>query len=187
MSTRSGFRSVKYFCGLIYGRDQAAATALDALREILSEVDARSAVIPFTMTDYYRAEMGEPLSRQFVSFRGLRQPQELPGIKIRCMELEERLAEGGKRTVNLDPGYLSEANVIIATAKNHYHRVPLDDGVYAHMEYVLKDGRITFLPWTYPDFKTEAYMEFFNRLRELYKLERKGSRGAASSGERSIG
>jgi len=174
MSTRSGFKTVKYFCGLIFARGQAAAMALEALREFLPEVDGRSAVIPFTLTGYYRAEMGEPLFRQFVSFKGLRRPQELPDIKIRCMDLEERLAERGKRTVNLDPGYLSEANVIIATAKNHYHRIPLDDGVYAHLEYVLKDGRITFLPWTYPDFKTQAYVDFFNRLRELYKQERKG-------------
>ena len=90
------------------------------------------------------------------------------------MELEEQLAVAGKRTVNLDPGYMSDANVIIATAKNHYHRVPLRDGIYAHMEYVLKDGRIHFLPWTYPDFQTDAYLDFFRRLQELFKHGRQG-------------
>jgi hypothetical protein len=174
MSTRSVFRPVKYFCGLICAAGQDGEKALAALGEFLGEVDSRSAAIPFALTGYYREEMGEDLSRRFVSFRGLRPPQELPGVKVRCMEIEGRLAAGGQRTVNLDPGYLSEANVIIATAKNHYHRVPLDEGVYAHLEYVVKDGRLTFLPWTYPDFKTQAYMDFFTSLRELYKLERKG-------------
>ena len=176
MAVRGGFKAVKYFCGLIYGRSEAAEQAIAMLQGMLSEVDSRSAAIPFTLTDYYRAEMGEPLFRQFVSFSGWRSPQELPGIKIGAMGLEERLALGGKRTVNLDPGYLSEANVIIATAKNHYHRVPLQAGIYAHIEYVLKDGRINFLPWTYPDFQTDAYLDFFKNLLELFKKARKGER-----------
>ena len=121
--------------------------------------------------------MGAPLLRRFVAFRPWQPPERLPEVKIAAMELEERLAAGSRRTVNIDPGFLSAANVVIATAKNHYHRVPLRDGVYAHLEYVLKDGRLQFLPWTYPDFKTEAYLEFFNRLREQFKNELKASKG----------
>jgi hypothetical protein len=98
----------------------------------------------------------------------------LPEIKAVAIELEQRLAVAGKRTVNLDPGYLSEANVIIATAKNHYHRVPLRDGIYAHIEYVLKDGRINFLPWTYPDFQSEPYLDFFRGLHERFRMARRG-------------
>ncbi len=174
MSTRGEFKNAKYFCGLIFRQESFAAGALDRLRRLLSEVDGRSAVIPFTQTPYYRAEMGEPLFRQFVSFREWLGPDRLPGIKLAAMRLEGEMAVEGRRTVNIDPGYLSEANVIIATAKNHYHRVPLTDGVYAHMEYVLKDGRIQFLPWTYPDFQSAPYLEFFNDLRERFRLERKG-------------
>lgn len=173
MSTRSDFKKVKYFCGLIFSQSQAASGALGMLQELLSAVDGRSAVMPFTATDYYRAEMGEPLFRQFVSFRELLTPEKLPEIKMRTMQLEEKLAVGGKRTVNLDPGYLSDANVIIATAKNHYHRVPLSNGIYAHIEYVLKDGRLNFLPWTYPDFQTGAYLDFFKLLLESFRRDRR--------------
>lgn len=174
MTIRSDFKRVKYFCGLIFSQNQAAEAALQMLREFLPEVDSRSAAIPFTVTDYYQAEMGEPLFRQFVSFKELLAPEQLPDIKMRTNELEERLAARGKRTVNIDPGYLSDANVIIATAKNHYHRVPLSKGIYAHIEYVLKDGRINFLPWTYPDFQSEPYLDFFKRLYERFKLDKKG-------------
>jgi len=174
MSTRSGFKKAKYFCGLIFRREQDAAEALALLQEFVSAVDSRSAVIPFTVTDYYQAEMGAPLFRQFVSFRELLAPERLPEIKTGAIGLEQRLAVAGKRTVNLDPGYLSEANVIIATAKNHYHRVPLRDGIYAHIEYVLKDGRINFLPWTYPDFQSEPYLDFFKGLHERFKMARRG-------------
>jgi hypothetical protein len=174
LSRRGEFRKAKFFCGLIYGREPDAEAAIARLQEIVSDVDCRSGAIPFTASDYYRREMGEPLLRRFVSFRELLNPEKLPEIKMAAMLLEELLAVGGRRTVNLDPGYLSEANVIIATAKNHYHRVPLRAGIYAHMEYVLKDGNLQFLPWTYPDFKTEAYLDFFRRLQQLHRLERKG-------------
>jgi hypothetical protein len=174
MSTRGGFKAVKYFCGLIFRQAAAAEQAIHALQQVLAAPESRSALIPFTATDYYRSEMGEPLVRQFVSFPGLLPAERLPEIKIAAMELETRLAENGRRRVNLDPGFLSEANVIIATAKNHYHRVPLRDGVYAHIEYVLKDGKLNFLPWTYPDFQTEAYLDFFRKLHEQFKRDRKG-------------
>jgi hypothetical protein len=173
MSTRSDFKAVKFFCGLIYSQGRAAELAIDRLQRSISPVESRSAVIPFNATDYYRPEMGEPLFRQFVSFQGLLPPQRLPEIKIDAMALETRLAENGRRRVNLDPGYLSEANVIIATAKNHYHRVPLSEGIYAHIEYVLKDGGIHFLPWTYPDFQTPAYLDFFQRLLERFKQDKR--------------
>jgi len=178
MSRRSEFKAVKYFCGLIYGRERDGDEAERLLQEIASAIDCRSGAMPFTQTDYYRQEMGETLWRRFVSFREWRAPEELPRLKIATMELEERLAVAGRRTVNLDPGYISEANVVIATAKNHYHRVMLSDGIYAHLEYVLKDGRLQLLPWTYPDFKSGAYLEFFERLRERCRQERKGRPGS---------
>ncbi len=174
MSTRREFKKAKFFCGLIYRHERDADSAIALLQEIVSEVDRRSADIPFAATEYYKGEMGEPLFRRFVSFREWRDPASLPQVKMAAMRLEERLAVNGCRTVNLDPGYLSEANVIIATAKNHYHRVPLRDGIYAHIEYVLKDGIIQFLPWTYPDFKTGPYLDFFARLQEMHRMERKG-------------
>ncbi|UCH96452.1 MAG: DUF4416 family protein, partial [Candidatus Aminicenantes bacterium] len=80
----------------------------------------------------------------------------------------------GNRVVNLDPGYLSEANVIIATTKNHYHRVPLSKGIYAHMEYVIKKKKLVPLEWTYPDFKSSQYMDFFEKLIHIYKGNLKG-------------
>ncbi len=174
MSIRSDFKKVKYFCGLIFSRERSAEAALEMVAEFLPAQDGRSAVIPFTMTDYYQAEMGQPLFRQFVSFKDLLIPEKLPEIKMRCNEVEERLAVDGRRTVNIDPGYLSDANVIIATAKNHYHRVPLSNGIYAHIEYVLKDSRINFLPWTYPDFQSQAYLDFFKGLYERFKIDKKG-------------
>jgi hypothetical protein len=170
------FKKVKLFCGLIFKQTMAAEKAKALLAEHFSPIDSQSALIPFALTDYYQDEMGAPLFRQFVSFGELSAPEKLPEIKIFANKLEKQLARAGKRTVNLDPGYMSDANVIIATSKNHYHRVPLKRGIYAHLEYVLKNKQLAFLPWTYPDFQTEPYLAFFRR---LFVLFRQNSRNAA--------
>jgi hypothetical protein len=113
--------------------------------------------------------MGSPLFKRFMSFKTLISPEELPGIKIFTNDMEIATSVKGNRVINLDPGYLSEANVILATTKNQYHRVPLSQGIYAHMEYVLMRKKIMTLDWTYPDFRTPQYMDFFERLYLLYR------------------
>jgi hypothetical protein len=165
------FNRVKLFCGLIFNDAMIAEKARTELVARFSAIDSQSALIPFTATDYYRAEMGEPLFRQFVSFSGLQDPERLPEIKLLTNRLEECFLNAGKRTVNLDPGYLSDANVIIATGKNHFHRVPLRAGIYAHLEYVLKNKQLEFLPWTYPDFKQPEYLAFFRQLFTLFRQD----------------
>jgi hypothetical protein len=113
--------------------------------------------------------MGSPLLRRFISFQTLIDPQELPEIKMYTNLMENELSVSGNRTVNIDPGFLSEANIIIATTKNYFHRVPLQNGIYAHLEYVIRKKDIVPLEWTYPDFKKPEYLNFFSKLRQIYK------------------
>jgi hypothetical protein len=171
------FKKVKLFCGLIFSQTVAAEKAKNILGEHFSAIDSQSDVIPFALTDYYQVEMGAPLFRQFFSFAELVNPEKLPEIKIFTNKLEKQLTKSGKRTINIDPGYISDANVIIATCKNHYHRVPLKRGIYAHLEYILKNKQLFFLPWTYPDFKTEEYISFFNELMGIYRGQIKNKKG----------
>ncbi len=168
MSTRSLFQPASFFCGLLYGRQHDAEEAVARLQMLAPAVDLGGGPFPFVSSAYYRDEMGEPLFRRFVSFAPKRPPEWLPQLKMAAMRLETDMAENGRRRVNLDPGYLTAASVIIATAKNHCHRVPLADGVYAQLELVFEKGRFHFLPWTYPDFKSQGYLDFFMRLRERH-------------------
>jgi hypothetical protein len=165
------FHRVKLFSGFIY-RDKDIYQAVKAkLAGIFSPVDLESGAFDFDLTTYYHEEMGTPLFRRFVSFKALIPPEQLPDIKLSTNKIEIETAAAGKRTINLDPGYLSLANVIIATTKNYYHRVPLQKGIYAHMEYVIKGKKICPLEWTYPDFKFPGYLDFFQELRQLYKRQ----------------
>ncbi|MFN4132570.1 MAG: DUF4416 family protein, partial [Caldimicrobium sp.] len=59
-------------------------------------------------TDYYEKEMGSPLWKTFYFFEYFKDPIFLVDLKHLTYQLERETAlEGGKRRVNLDPGYLS--------------------------------------------------------------------------------
>jgi hypothetical protein len=173
MGIEKEFPKVKLFSGFIYRNKKNYQDVKNKLTKTFSPVDLESEMFAFDFTTYYNEEMGSPLSRQFVSFCELIQPQQLPDIKLLTNKIEMDTSRDGKRNVNLDPGFLSEANVIIATTKNYYHRVPLAQGIYAHMEYVIRGKKICPLEWTYPDFKSAGYLEFFEQLRILYKNQLK--------------
>lgn len=177
MGTENQFKKVKLFAGFIYSNaykklyDEIKIT----LEKRFSTIDLESAEFPFNFTDYYNDEMGSPLLKRFVSFEKLISPEELPGIKLLTNRMEMETAAAGNRVINIDPGCLSDANVILATTKNHYHRVPLQKGIYAHMEYVIKKkNTLTPLEWTYPDFRTPGYMDFFKRMIPIFKEVSRG-------------
>ena len=184
MGVEKEFHQVKLFSGFIYRDKDIYQTVKAKLAGIFSPVDLESDVFDFDFTTYYNEEMGTPLFRRFVSFKELIPPGQLPDIKLLTNKIGKETACEGNRTINLDPGYLSEANVIIATTKNHYHRVPLQKGIYAHMEYVIKGKKICPLEWTYPDFKSAGYLDFFQELRQLYKKEMKGMREKGKAEDR---
>ena len=169
MGIEQAFKPVKLFSGVIYRDGRIYEEIKKRLEATFSPVDIESGQFDFDFTTYYNTEMGYPLYRQFISFKKLISPEELPGIKLFTNQVEIETAVNGKRVVNLDPGYLSDANVIIATTKNYYQRVPLTKGIYAHMEYVLKKKKLITLDWTYPDFKSPQYMNYFETLFSLYR------------------
>ena len=84
-------------------------------------------------------------------------------------------ADQDKRTVNIDPGYLDLAKLVVASTKDASYRVYLKDGIYAQgMLYYMKN---TFTPfeWTYVDYKDSLYISFFNEIRENFRKRPKKS------------
>lgn len=160
-------------------QDERIAEAIRGLAEVCGKPDFIGPCHSFSFTEYYKEEFGSPLRRRFVSFERLAAPESLPDVKIRSNSLEERLAEGGRRTVNIDPGYISLAHLILATCKGYTHRPYLRDGVYADLTLLYRDRRFQTLPWTYPDYASEEAREMFRTLRERYVLQLK-QMGASS-------
>jgi len=174
---------VKLFAGILAANLDALSIAIEKLSETFGEIDIESEVMPFDFTDYYAEETGTDIKRKFVSFVRLIAPDEIAPIKRRTNELEGEIAAipglSFKRPANIDPGYLSLSKVVLATTKDHSHRLYLRDGIYAEVTLRFHKGDYEPFPWTYPDYRTEAYRAFFRKTREKYLKQLRGIEGAS--------
>jgi hypothetical protein len=129
--------------------------------------------MPFHYTEYYTEEMGSPLKRRFICFNTLIRPESLPDVKLCTNDMEDRTSVSGKRRVNIDPGYMSQAHLILATGKGYTHRPYLRDGIYADLTLLYSGKSFQTLPWTYPDYGEKPVIEMFNRIRSKYLMQSK--------------
>jgi hypothetical protein len=158
---------VKIFCGLM-GTADAIARARVLLAQEFGEIDCASQAVDFTFTNYYRAEMGEGLKRMWVGFGPRRARGYLALAKHATVRIEASLAEHGRRTVNVDPGYIDDAQVVLSTAKNYAHRIYIGMGYYAEVTMTYEHKGFKFLGWTYPDYRSETALRFFSAARDAY-------------------
>ena len=132
--------------------------------------------MPFDMTHYYDEEMGTPLSRQFVSFAESICPDELAAAKVKTNEIEADISSSSgsrRRAINLDPGYLTPASLILASCKNFSHRIYLDRGVWAEVTLIYRAGNWEPLSWTFPDFASGRYDDFLTNARTFLRANSK--------------
>ncbi|MFP3953006.1 MAG: DUF4416 family protein [Candidatus Bipolaricaulota bacterium] len=173
MGEPSGPNPVKLFVGLIFNPSVDVDGVLDLLASKIGEVDGESPTFSFDHTDYYSEEMGGGLKRKFFSFAALEDPGCLADRKLLTNEIEGRFAGLSRakvpRPINLDPGYVWLSKLVLATTKNYYHRVYIGKGIYAEVTLRFQGGRFVPLPWTYPDYRSSEYRNYFNRLRDSYK------------------
>lgn len=160
---------------ILLGRDVDPKEVLQVVGTALGPVAAASEEVPFVHTGYYEAEMGPGMRRLFVGLAGAFDPDGLADLKLSSNDLEERWLHEGRRRVNLDPGFLGLAQLVLASGKPAGHRVYLGRGIYGEVELVFAAGTFHPLPWTYPDYRGPAAIDFFNRLRLEHRKARKGS------------
>lgn len=153
---------------LISPSDDLIHSALEVMGERFGPVDYKSPLLPFDYTTYYHREMGEGLKRRIVSFEGLIPPDRLPSIKLWTNELEGLFCQNGKRRVNIDPGYINQHHLILATTKEAPHRPYLGMGIYADLTLVYRYGRFEPLRWTYPDYASEQLRGILEGVRRRY-------------------
>ncbi|MBU4345787.1 MAG: DUF4416 family protein [Candidatus Omnitrophica bacterium] len=159
---------VKLIVGFIFKEEGTCLKAQASLERRFGRADFQSQALDFIHTGYYEKEFGKGLKRKFISFKKLIAPHTLAKIKIITNQIEKKLSRAGIRRINIDPGYLTLAKLILATTKDYRHRIYLRKGIYA--EVTLSYQGKTFCPWewTFADYKTVEYIDIFNRIRELY-------------------
>jgi hypothetical protein len=150
--------------------DEALAWAEQRGVEQLGPLRLKSPAFDFTETDYYESTMGSGLNKQFLTFDELIDPGELAAIKCRTNQWEAEYARLGRhpepRPLNLDPGYLTLAKLVLASTKDHAHRLYLGQGIYAEFTLQYRGGGWQACEWTYPDYRRSDYQEFFTRCRQ---------------------
>jgi len=70
--------------------------------------------------------------------------------------------------VNIDPGYVAAAHLILATGKGYDHRPYLRSGIYADLTLVYRAGAFRPLPWTYPDYAAPETLAIIQSVRRKY-------------------
>lgn len=130
--------------------------------------DFISAQMPFGYTSYYEKEMGKALVRRMVSFEKLIPPESLPDVKLMTNRVEDQFSGEGRRKINIDPGYISAAHLILATGKGYTHRPYLRDGIYADLTLVFTEGAFRALSWTYPDYAGQEVTMLLHKIRSRY-------------------
>ncbi len=179
---------VQFFIGVIAKDESLMEKVKESFANKWDIVQPESARLDFdNFTEYYKPEMGTGLIRVWFPlekkeseedtpeepFERLGQPEDLVRLKWICTAIEINLANEGTRRVNLDPGYLTEAKIILASFKDFAHRIYLTQGVFADMQLVFKGGKFIPREWTFSDYQTAEAQRFFLKLRELYRAKLK--------------
>jgi len=159
---------VKLIIGLIYKDEAVFIKVRNKLKRKFGTIDFESDKIDFNYTDYYQTEMGEGLKRKFVSFTKLIPIQDLYRIKLFTNRTEVKFSVAKSRTINIDPGYLDLAKLVLASTKDYAHRIYLGKGIFAEITLSFRGDSFSRNDWTYPDYCTKEYIDIFNQIRKLY-------------------
>jgi hypothetical protein len=165
------YPSVKLIIGFIFKDPGIYEKTKKILVKRFSKTDFESGILPFRHTDYYEKELGRDLKRGFIAFKKLIPPEYLSGIKITTNRIEEKFSAKGFRQINIDPGYLDSAKLVLASTKDYMHRVYLNKGIFAEITLFFQDKTFKPWEWTYPDYKSREYIAIFNRIRQMYTAQ----------------
>jgi len=168
MGTATSPPPVKLIVGVLASSAKRLEDAAGVLTERFGPVDAASIAQPWTVSEYYRDEMGPVIVRQFLSFAHLIAPGNLAGVKQIANQLERRWRRAAGRQVNIDPGYIATAKLVLASTKDAAHRVYLNGGIYAEVTLHFQDGTFVAHRHTYPDYAMPETVRFFNGVRATY-------------------
>ena len=159
---------VKLLIAILWGSTESLTAALRGVEECWGVIDYSGADVPFQITKYYEAEMGQDLKRRIVTCQPLIPPEAIRPYKLRCNQLEADLACSRGRTVNLDLGFLDHNKLVLASCKYAGQKIHLGDGIYADLIARYQGGRYQPFEWSFPDFKDGRYDQDLLVIRQRY-------------------
>lgn len=162
--------------------EDALAWARDRATAAWGPIALESPAFPFQQTSYYDATMGPGLRKTFYAFARPANPAALVEWKLASNAWEQEYAAAAAheepRPLNLDPGYLTLGKLVLASTKDFAHRIYLDRGIYAEITLYYRKRQWQHHAWTFPDYRSDEYHEFFSQCREYLHRRLRGA-GAA--------
>lgn len=156
----------------------------ELLRDLFGPVVLTSERFRFDETAYYSQSMGQDLWKQLYAFEGLRPLDALPEYKHQTNRIEEQLAAQSEfsvpRPLNLDPGAVDNGKLILASTKDHAHRMYVGAGIFAEVTLYFKENQWHSWPWTYRDYQRPEVLAFLHATRRYYRSLLQAARANAS-------
>ncbi len=154
----------KLIIAIMYKKKDVYGSAKTTLIDKFGPIAKESKPYNFDkFTSYYAKEMGKGLAKRFVVFKKAINKKDLADIKLFTEEIEKKYSKNNKRQVNLDPGYLSKTELVLASfKKGTNYKEQVSDKVYGHKVLEFKKGKIITFWHTFPDYR-EKKKEFFTR------------------------
>ncbi len=181
MGVLSRQKPVKLIASIIFKEEKRREYAEKRLERIYGALEPLEKILPFDKTDYYYEEFGRPLKRKLVCFKRLLGTEKIPSVKLVANKIENSCLVNGKRVINIDPGYITEAKLVLLTTKDYSHRVYLGRRVFAESTLHFRDGTFRSWPWTYPDYASQELISYFNEVRKLYTEDIRECQGRFSN------
>ncbi len=153
--------------------DAALDWGLERATQVCAPVALVSERFDFRETDYYEPTMGPGIKKCFWAFERLADPAALVELKLQTNAWEAQYAQLARhpesRPLNLDPGYLTAAKLVLASTKDHAHRIYLGRGIYGEVTLFYKDRQWQHRDWTFPDYRRADYQAFFSQCRQYFR------------------
>ena len=157
-------------CAVISRHRAAREWAVAAMTEAWGKVAHQTPPCPFPAGGFYEAAMGTDLLKTLVAFEELCDPSGLADWKLQSNRWEQQYAQASDhpeiRPLNLDPGYVTQAKLVLATTKDRDHRVYLRDGIFAEVTINYVGKQWVHHRWSYPDYRTAEVGEFAGKCRD---------------------
>ena len=159
---------VKLVTSIIYREKAQMEKAKTLLSDLFGSAEDLRFFADFDYTDYYQNEFGRPLERVILAYRGLVPLERSHLSKVETNKIEREMSKLSRRTVNIDPGYVTKAKLVLFTTKDYSHRIYTGDGIFAECTLFFQNGVFNAWPWTYPDYASEPIRGYFGKIRDIY-------------------
>jgi len=131
------------------------------LKNNFGKIISKSSEYDFNFTDYYEEEFGNNLKKIIIIFDKKINKNDLVEIKNKTADIEKNYSIENKRKINIDPGYVNNKEIVLASFKGKDFKEDLGEGVFGHKVLGIENGKIISFFHTFPDFKNEVVQNFF--------------------------